>query len=293
MKKLIYKAINRLGYTFYNKKNREQEIRGKLEKFEVEIHKNLLLYSYKYINLLANKFPDLSITDAENSLKVCFEDLTFYIESQEEFLILKEIFIDEEYKFIIKEKCVLIDIGANIGIASMYFSQFDYIQRIYAFEPVRDTYDLARKNFKENNITKIAEFNNYGLGAEDREENFLYNKSVKGNSGIRGKLSPSHTNRESPEIRKVQIKDVDKVLNPIIKDNRDYKIVIKMDCEGAEYEIMNRLSSNSLLNHIDIIILEWHDFKAEPLEDVLRENNFTVFSRNLDSISGIISAVKN
>lgn len=292
MKRLIKKAIKKLGYNLQNNRNREQEIRRELDRFEVEIHKNLLLYSYKYIKLLAKKFPDLSIIDTENSLKVCFNELTFYIESQEEFLILKEIFIDEEYKFIIKEKCVLIDIGANIGIASMYFSQFDYVQRIYAFEPVRDTYDLARKNFKENNITKIAEFNNYGLGANDREENFLYNKSVKGNSGIRGKLSPSHINRKDPEIRKVQIKDVDEVLDPIIQSNRDCKIVIKMDCEGAEYEIMKRLN-NKLLKKMDIIILEWHDFKAEPLEAILRENNFSVFSRNLDSISGIISAVKN
>jgi|25_taG_2_1085351.scaffolds.fasta_scaffold01073_11 FkbM family methyltransferase len=293
MKKLLYKAINNLGYNFYNKKKKEREIRKKLERFEVEIHKNLLLYSYKYIKLLAKKFPDLSITDAEDSLKVCFNNLTFYIESQEEFLILKEIFIDEEYKFVSKEDCVLIDIGANIGIASMYFSQFEYVHKIYAFEPVKDTYELAVKNFKANNINKICEFNNYGIGASDKEVEFLYSKKAKGNSGVRGRYSPAHKEHKISETRKVKILDVKKVLNPIIQENKDLKIVIKMDCEGSEYEIMSSLDDNSLLERIDIFIIEWHDHKPDPIENVLRENNFSVFSRNLNSISGMITAVKN
>ena len=61
-----------------------------------------------------------------------------------------------------------------------------------------------------------------------------------------------------------------------------------MDCEGAEYEIVENLSKENLLKSVDIIIIEWHDLGAKVIEDYLLLNNFTIFSRSLGPVSGLI-----
>ncbi len=293
MKKLLHKIINKLGYGIYKKNKEKIAVTKKLAKFKIFNQSKLLYECSNCVFIFDEIYDDFKINEVENYLEISFKNLVFYIESKEEFLILKEIFIEKEYNFIVNEDCVLIDIGTNVGMASIFFSQFDFIHKIYAFEPVKDTFEIANKNFKANKISKIVEFYNFGLGKEVRDEQFLFRRQAKGNSGIRGKLSYSFKNRNDIEFRTVNIKNATKTLSPIIAENKSSKIVIKMDCEGAEYEILNDLNENNILGQIAIIILEWHDYGPTTIENYLKNNNFTTFSRNLGTNSGMIYAVKN
>lgn len=289
MKYLLYKFINSLGYNVSNKKKKEKKIWARLDKYNIRLHKDLLYSSAAYIFNLEKEYKDLSILENERSLIIKFGGLIFEIESTEEFLILTEIFLDKEYNFICNSPCIVIDIGANIGIASIFFSQKQYVQKIYSFEPIIDTYRIAEKNLNINNITKVEGFYNFGLGGSNRVEKFIFNKCSKGNSGIRGSLSPSYNRKKvGDEVRTVQINKASEILKPIIEENKDLRIVIKMDCEGAEYEIIENLSKENLLQKIDIIVLEWHDLGAKSIEDYLVANNFIIFSRSLGPISGLI-----
>jgi hypothetical protein len=67
---------------------------------------------------------------------------------------------------------------------------------------------------------------------------------------------------------------------------------LKIDCEGAEYEIIQKLSDTNLLADIDILLIEWHDKGAKMLEDILIANDFRIISRHLTSITGMIYAFK-
>lgn len=291
MKKIIYNLINKLGYNIYNKKKKDLDLKTRLQKFLVNKNYDLLYHSSYYVFLLENKFPDLTISDSSTGLQICFQNLIFNIDSLDEFIILNEIFINKDYNFLSPEKCLIIDIGANVGMASIFFSQLEHVDKIYAFEPVKDTYDIALKNLKSNNIQKIMRFNNYGLGSSDREEKFIFNRKAKGNFGMRTK--PNGKNIDTQEERRVLIKKASVQIDLILKENPRHTVVIKMDCEGAEYEIMEDLHEAFLLSKIDVFILEWHDYGARALEQWLTLNGFTVFSRDLGKVSGIISAVRN
>jgi FkbM family methyltransferase len=293
MRQLIYQTINKLGYNIYNKNSNAREIKKKLKKYNIQHHEELLFLCSKYLFIFEKNFEDFIVKESEKGLEISFLDLVFDIDSSEEFLILNEIFIDQEYNFVCNEDCILIDIGANVGIASIYFSQLDHVQKIYSFEPVKDTFEIAENNLKRNNIMKISQFSNFGLGNLERKEQFLFRNNAKGNCGIRGQLSPSYHGENDYEKRTVLIKQATEVLEPIFNENKNFKIVVKMDCEGSEYEILENLYNSYLLNRIHIIVLEWHDFGAEILENYLKDNNFTVFSRRLSSISGMIYAVRN
>ncbi len=292
LKHILYKAINSFGYKISNKKRERKTIENELAKYGVHSHYSLLLHSSQYVFALQKIFPDLRISDYEDRLRVSFQNLVFFVESKEEFLILKEIFIDLDYHFIDSKDCIIIDIGANVGMTSIFFSQFDFIKKIYAFEPVLDTFEIARKNLKENKFSEKVLLKNFGLGKKEREETFLFSRRAKGNSGIRGKLSPSYEKGTGTEKRTVKIKNASSVLTPILAENKKYKIVMKMDCEGAEYEILESLNDAEILSKIDVIMLEWHDYGALKIEKYLKDNNFIIFSRNLGPISGMIYAVR-
>ena len=65
-----------------------------------------------------------------------------------------------------------------------------------------------------------------------------------------------------------------------------------MDCEGAEYEVLEDLSATGTLKNVDLIMIEWHDKGAQIIEELLINSGFNFFARDLGSISGLIYAYK-
>ena len=60
--------------------------------------------------------------------------------------------------------------------------------------------------------------------------------------------------------------------------------LLKLDCEGAEYDIFNSLSESFLKNNIEKISMEYHDVinehKHEEIVNLLKNNNFRVEINN-------------
>lgn len=291
MKKVLFTIINKLGYRIERKRSRKV-LFPELNKYNAGSNYELLFNSKEHVKRLEKAFNDFSLQNHKNGFIVSFLDLRIYIESPEEFLILKEVFVTNDYNFIINEKSVVIDIGANIGISSLFFSRLNSVDAIYAFEPVLDTFNQAQYNFELNkSIHKVKHIKNVGLGENNRKEIFLYNKQTKGNTGVRGILSPSYARNTTNEEVEVQINEATYEIEQIIRQSANKKIIVKMDCEGAEYEILGNLKKETL-DKIHILILEWHDKGAKELEELLLASGFIVFSNILGPISGIIRASK-
>jgi FkbM family methyltransferase len=87
--------------------------------------------------------------------------------------------------------------------------------------------------------------------------------------------------KENPQI--VKCVDILDVINSFYDD--DY-IVLKLDVEGAEYDIVQRLLSHSAIYKIKELHVEWHDafFDDKNSKDILRElaeKNIPVFNWEL------------
>ena len=293
MKKAVYHLINKLGYRIEKKIRNKREIAPYLNKFNISENFDLLFHSKEYILNLNKKFEDLTITNHKEGFLVCFLDLTIYVESNEEFHIINEIFVRNDYDFISGSKSIVIDIGANIGITSLFFSKSDYVDKIYAFEPVLDTFEQAQYNLSLNaEIHKVEWIKNIGLGKNSRKELFLFDKNCKGNTGFRGLSSPSYSNNDNVVEREVQIEEATLEISKIVNTTKNRKIIIKMDCEGAEYEILENLYETGMINQIDVLLLEWHDKGSQIIEEMLINSGFDFFSRSFDSITGMIYAFK-
>jgi len=230
-------------------------------KIETKLNKNIL-------TLRCNKTPIKLFVDGYDNLKV-----------------IEEIFIDQLYAFQAKGEFVVCDVGVNIGAASLFFASFENIEKVYGFEPFPDTMRLAEKNIEINDSLKSKiELFGFGLGWKDEIkevpnplEGFLGGTT----SDFMIEQLPGKLKRSSISV---EIQDICKVLNIILKANPDKKLILKLDCEGAEYEIIESLDLNNLLQKISLCFIEYHFRGKAPIVERLIKNNFTVIAPGSDII---------
>lgn len=293
MRKILYFLINKLGYRIENKNKHKAILAMPLKKYNIIKDYDLLFQSKFYIGRLEQKFKDLTIVNHKGGFLVSFLDLKIYVESVEEFHILNEIFVSNDYDVTSSSKAIVIDIGANIGIASLFFSRLDFVESVFAFEPIKDSFEQALYNLQINSkIHKVEFLKNIGLGGNSRKDVFLFDRAFKGNTGIRGELSPNYANNNLALQREVQIEDATIEIENIINVRSNYRVIVKMDCEGGEYEILENLYSSGSIKRIDILLLEWHDKGSATIEEILIKSGFDFFSRKMSEKTGMIYAFK-
>jgi FkbM family methyltransferase len=187
-----------------------------------------------------------------------------------------------DYNFINSKEMIMIDVGMNVGVISLLKAKEKGIKKIYAFEPFKPTYDMAIKNINLNPELgkKIIAFN-FGLGSEDKSLDMPYDKAAA--SCMTTTMDPKDTfvgkagRLNLNSVEKIEIKKSSDILKQIISENPDDKVFLKMDCEGAEYEILPELDHAGVLKDIDLIILEWHFDAPEVLVNMLCDNGFICF----------------
>jgi hypothetical protein len=83
----------------------------------------------------------------------------------------KEIFADREYfqyGVTIKDNGVVFDVGANIGMFVMFLNKNTSNVKMYAFEPIPDTFKTLQANMKLHDIKNVNLYN-IALGAENKK----------------------------------------------------------------------------------------------------------------------------
>ena len=155
---------------------------------------------------------------------------------------LAEIFVSHQYgRGRIKKDMVIIDVGANIGMASYYFK--DWAKVIYAMEPSRMHYEALLKNIEP--YPHIKPFNvalaNYdGLDILTSAENDSIPVSFFG----KGKVQ-----------ERVVLTTLDKFM---AENSIEHVDLLKIDTEGSEYIILPSTGFLDVAHKIDYIIGEAH-----------------------------------
>ena len=198
-------------------------------------------------------------------------DMTIIGQSNNTLWTAEGVLCSECYGFASQDEYIVLDIGLNIGIASLYFANNPKVAHVYGFEPFPETFMQAQVNLTNNPAlaAKVTPFN-FGLGTENKEVAVHYNKDLPGS------MSTIHDRFAEGELQQVSIKSVSEVLEPIFNRHAE-KVLCKMDCEGAELEILPALEASGLLRRIDALIMEWHYARPTALVDILERNGFTVF----------------
>jgi FkbM family methyltransferase len=180
---------------------------------------------------------------------------------------------------------VVVDIGGNLGFFSYHALCCD-AKQVYCFEPSPECYNTIIKNYNMPNL-KVEELA-VGSTNGDISFNVNLNSSLSSSSFLIGENS-----------RTITCKSVN--LNDYVKENNIEKIdYLKIDCEGAEYEIIESLDEKYLTNNIDKICLEYHLNKNGELNNILEKLkkcgfmvNFEHGDHQINDELGIIYAYKN
>jgi FkbM family methyltransferase len=168
-----------------------------------------------------------------------------------------EVFEEEDYKFLnVKDKNVL-DIGAFVGDSPIYFV-LKGAKKVYAIEPHPDAYNEMLDNIKLNNMEDKIIPINIGISYE---KDYIF--IPKGKVNIEGSLFRSEGNGiKIPASKLSEIID---------KYNIDAQI-LKMDCEGCEYDII--LKDYDTIKEFDEIGFEYHAYNTKiPVNRLLEKLN--------------------
>ena len=94
---------------------------------------------------------------------------------QETMLIYNEIFVQQEYlgTALSLDDCrYVFDVGANIGLFTIFAKMKNRDLVVHAFEPIGATYDVLAKNIALHGLTNVY-LHNYALGTQDGAERVM------------------------------------------------------------------------------------------------------------------------
>lgn len=157
----------------------------------------------------------------------------------------------------------VIDIGANIGFFSLYATHIWPQVQVFAYEPAPANFKWLQEN----------------IAASRAEGIHLSDCAVAGSIGPRtfylGDEPGWHSfwKDEKKVSTLVETTTLDEIITRTGRDRIDF---LKMDCEGAEYEILGG-REDLLREHIRFIAMEYHaskSFRVQSLEEILARARF-------------------
>ncbi len=172
----------------------------------------------------------------------------------------REICGNDEYKLKdieLNDGDVIVDIGANVGIVSIYLAKRFPNVKILAYEAHPHTYSNFLKNIEANNVKNIIP-HNLAVYSKDNETLDITLDVINTGSSSCFKNDEGQITETIPTIS----------LDTIITNNNISSIrYLKIDCEGAEFDI---LEGSKLIHEIEVqdIGIEIHSFMKSHGKDV-------------------------
>lgn len=157
----------------------------------------------------------------------------------------------------------VIDIGANIGVFSVYCAALFPKSRIFSYEPVPENYSALVTNTQK--FRNVKTFRSLVLGKKGSGKIFISDENE-------GKHSILDNSGKEIIAKSTTLKDI------FSKNKIKSADLVKMDVEGAEYDILYN-TEDEVLSKIKRIHMEYHDSEentGRTLADFLRAKGFEV-----------------
>jgi len=186
-------------------------------------------------------------------------------ESKDDYDSVKEIFDETVYRpnwFLFKPENIrrVVDVGALIGSFTLWALERWPKAIIHTYEPDPDNYSFLLKNVQAADIDQRVKPYNLAVWKNDTELPLYTHKLSRGCNSVIYKQTHYTPNRaEIIKVKTCSMVNVIEKIGGII----DY---LKIDCEGAEYEILFSLSAE-MLQRIKFLTVEFHNFNLEASRD--------------------------
>jgi FkbM family methyltransferase len=190
-------------------------------------------------------------------------------------------------EFTIEADDTVIDIGGYIGSFALPAARFARNGVIYSFEPSPANFAQLEKNVALNRAANVRIFNLAVASRDHKVTLFLDN------------MNPASNSIYMKGGREIELNAVS--LPTFFREHDIERCdLLKIDCEGAEYEILMNLD-RSMLERIGKIACEYHEpvyygvsdpgSTPDRLVRFLEENRFTVYRKPVNPYLGMLYAV--
>ncbi|WP_231136368.1 FkbM family methyltransferase [Acidianus ambivalens] len=162
-----------------------------------------------------------------------------------------------EYKFLDVNGKTVVDIGASIGDTPIYFA-LNGAKKVIGFEPFPKIFLIAKKNIEENGLQDKIIMVNAGCGYDGKVK---IKPELETNAGTL--LKDQKDGIEVPVYS----------LNTIVKKfDVEEDSILKVDCEGCEYDLFRTAATNAL-RRFSKIMIEYH-YGYKELIKRLKDSGF-------------------
>ena len=225
-------------------------------------------------------------------------------------VLYDEIFVDQIYHrsgVTINDGDTIFDVGANIGLFSLYAGLHYNNVKVFAFEPVPEVFEIMHANTQMYNIN--VEAFDYGLSDKEQKISFTY---YPNNTALSSRYGDSEKDKQtvrqaflnrSEEIEAtfsdealdnlVQERVVPKQIecnmrriSDVIKEKGIEKIdLLKIDVERSEWEVLQGIDEDDW-HKVKQIAVEVHDENGalERIENTLQEKGFTILKDQISEL---------
>lgn len=184
--------------------------------------------------------------------------------------IAKSNFVKKNYTkdFVpITKDSIVVDVGAHIGSFSIMVARSAY--KVLAFEPEPNNYQMLKKNVELNHLKNVSIFEMAVSGMSGNQDIYTYQG---GSSADYSLYKTGMMNIKMGRIPAISIED-------IIKRGDLPRIdFLKLDCEGAEHDILRNISFETAAKIMGIA-METHSVPPEFFVDIpfrLKELGFEI-----------------
>ena len=174
----------------------------------------------------------------------------------------------DDVHFPIEPNDVIVDIGAHIGGFAVRAAKQAHRGKVFAYEASRKNFAMLSENRNLNNADNLH-IHNVAISGQRGEMKFF----MPGDNGALGSLM-QETKSPMEIVQSTTLAD-------LIAENNIAQIdYLKMDVEGAEYDILLSCSDETL-SKIQKIVLEYHEFTGHhhshiDLVECLKSHGFQV-----------------
>jgi FkbM family methyltransferase len=158
--------------------------------------------------------------------------------------MFSEVFISQIYQVPLPGRPKIIDCGSNVGFAVLYFKILAPDARIICFEPSPIAFSYLRKNIEINKFSEVK-LVEAACGKENGEVTFLIDPTHSTGSTTKDIWD---TKMEKHKVTQIRISD-------FIDETVD---LLKLDVEGAEWDVLRDLEATNKLTFVQRMIIEFH-----------------------------------
>jgi len=167
--------------------------------------------------------------------------------------VLREVLVEEAYRDVLpllpRRGLRVVDIGANLGSFTIWLSRTAKVTEAFCFEPEPESFRLLRFNLAGNGCA-FAHTLEKAVGGRSRKVQIALKEDSPGGTNIYS----SAAGRAQSQATTVEVM----ALSEWLAQAPGAFDLLKMDCEGSEWETL-RQTSQSELARFRVVVAEVHD----------------------------------